>query len=551
MEFFSKLFHDLDSTTKTNIRLDFLVDYLTTADPKDAIWVCWFLNGKRIKGAIKSSELKELASDYSGFPLWLVEECHDNVGDLAETISLLVGDAVVPSNVIGLNSIVDRYIRSLVGMSLDEKRDRLREAWKTFRSEDSLPFHKLLTGGFRMGISSGNLYKALARVGNVEPAVIAQRLSGNWNPGSLTLDDILQPSSSDSRFCVPFPFCLAHPLQEEPYTLGDCNDWQVEWKWDGIRAQLIINSGLSMLWSRGDESVGNSFPEIIEASKLIPHDICLDGEILPWGIDGVGHFSELHKRIGRKSPGFSILERIPTRFMAYDILACDNQDLREKPLSFRREKLEKLLAGLPPNFPIGLTSLVYGKDWSTFARLRKESRRRRVEGFMLKRKKSSYATGRVKGGWFKWKVDPFLADMVLVSAQMGHGKRANLYSDYSFAGWCNGELFTVAKAYSGLSNEEIEDIDDFIRKNISGKFGAVRGVKPKLVFEIAFEGVNISSRHKSGIALRFPRIKRWRKDKLPNDACTLDEIRGFAGMKNRDETNEASLIDEAGNLMFF
>ena len=551
MELFTKLFHDLDSTTKTNTRLDFLVNYFLKADPNDAIWVCWFLNGNRIKGALKTSELRRFASDCSGLPLWLVEECHENVGDLAETISLLVDGAGDLPPIKGLNAIVKRYIQSLVGMTIDDKRDRLREAWNSLRPKDLLPFHKLLTGGFRMGISSGNLYKALARVGKVEPAFIAQRLSGNWNPDSMSMDDIWKSSSEDSRLCVPFPFCLAYPLQEEPDNLGTCKDWQVEWKWDGIRAQLIINSGISMLWSRGDESVGNSFPEIIEASKLIPYDICLDGEIMSWGGDGLGLFSELQQRLGRKNPGLSILQRIPVRFMAYDILAIEGQDLRKEPLFFRRKKLEAVLELLPSKFPLGLSPLIDEKDWFTLSQLREESRQRKVEGFMLKRRNSRYESGRVKGGWYKWKVDPFLADMVLVSAQLGHGKRANLYSDYSFAVWCDGELFTVAKAYSGLSNKEIEQVDGFIRKNISGRFGPVRAVKPELVFEIAFEGVNISNRHKSGVALRFPRIKRWRKDKTPNDASTLDEIRGFAGMKCSDSERDPSSIDKAGNLLLF
>ena len=551
MELFSKLFHDLDSTTKTNSRLDLLVEYLIEADPNDAIWLCWFINGKRVKGAVKTSELRQFVSDYSGFPLWLVEECHENVGDLAETLSLLVDGADFSFRSSALHAIVDRYILSLVGMNLDEKRDRLREAWKALRSEDLLPFHKLLTGGFRMGISSGNLYKALARVGKVEPAVIAQRLSGDWSPDSLSMDDILKPSASDSRLCVPFPFCLAYPLQDEPHTLGICKDWQVEWKWDGVRAQLIIKAGAYMLWSRGDESVGHSFPEIVDASKLISQDVCLDGEILPWGTRGVRPFSELQKRLGRKSPGPSILEKIPTRFLAYDILAIDSRDLRDEPLSLRRGILEKLLSGLPSKYPIGLSPSVDEEDWSALARLREESRQRRVEGFMLKRKNSRYESGRIKGGWFKWKVEPFLADMVLVSAQMGHGKRANLYSDYSLAVWCGDELFTVAKAYSGLSVKEIEEIDDFIRKNISGKYGPVRGVKPELVFEVAFEGVNLSKRHQSGVALRFPRIKRWRKDKKLDDASTLDEIRGFAGMKIIDAEDESNSVDKAGNLLLF
>jgi DNA ligase-1 len=551
MKLFSRLFHDLDSTTKANDRIDSLIVYFNEADPADAIWVCWFLSGNRVKGALKTSELCQFTSEFSGLPLWLVEECNDCVGDLAETVSLLIQKSSDTHSENSLRTIVERYLRSLVGMDIEQKRERLQEAWRFLRTEDLLPFHKLITGGFRMGVSSGNLYKALARVGKVEPAIIAQRLSGGWHPDHSDMASIIKPSLIDSRVCKPFPFYLAHPLQNEPESLGSCEDWQVEWKWDGIRAQLVIHQDKLILWSRGDELVGGAFPEILEATKLIHRDLCLDGEILAWGRDGLRSFSHLQRRLGRKNPSASILKNQPVRFIAYDLLGLENQDLRGKPLSFRRNKLELILEALPPNFPIGISSLVEQESWDALKDLREESRSRGVEGFMLKRKDSRYETGRVKGGWYKWKVDPFLADMVLVSAQLGRGKRANLYSDYSLAVWNNGELVTVAKAYSGLSNKEIEEVDSFVRKNITGKFGPVRGVKPGLVFEIAFEGLNISNRHKSGVALRFPRIHRWRKDKNPKDIGTLDELRGFCGMNRSDSLKESSSIDEAGNLLLF
>ncbi len=551
MNKFSQLFNDLDESTKTNDRLDHLVKYLIESAPEDSIWVCWFLAGNRIKGAIKTSELRTFASERSGLPLWLLEECYDRVGDLAETISLLVSTEG-EGEIISLSELIGKFIEPMIGMNTEERRQNIFTVWDFLGEKDFLPFHKLLTGGFRMGVSKGNLCKALARVGGVQPAIIAQRLTGNWSPKTLTLEGILNPEDDGGRLCQPFPFCLANPLQEEAENLGSVDDWQVEWKWDGIRAQLINRGGTCMIWSRGDESVGHSFPEVMNAGKWLPGDLCIDGEILAWGQDGLRSFSRLQARLGRKEPGPTILKRDPVRFQAYDLLRLDGIDMRKISLDERREKLEAILSSLPPDFPIGLSPLIEKKSWANLTKLREESRDRGVEGFMLKRKNSIYESGRVKGSWYKWKVDPYLADMVVVSAQLGHGKRSNLYSDYSLAVWDeHGELVTVAKAYSGLSDNEIEKVDRFVRKNITGKFGPVRSVKPILVFEIAFEGARSSGRHKSGVALRFPRINRWRTDKKIEDADTLEIIRGFTGITGETKMADGTKVDQEGNLLLF
>ena len=426
MKEFSQLFHDLDEATKTNDRLDHLVQYFSESNPEDSIWVCWFLAGNRIKGAIKTSELRTFASERSGFPQWLLEECHDRVGDLAETISLLVATRGEGVGQWGLSELIGKFIEPMVGMEMDQRRENIFSVWDFLGEKDFLPFHKLLTGGFRMGVSKGNLCKALARVGGVQPAIIAQRLAGNWSPKTLRLEGILNPGVDEDRLCQPFPFFLANPLQEEVEKLGKVEDWQVEWKWDGIRAQLINRGGTCMIWSRGDESVGHSFPEVMDAGKWLPGDVCLDGEILAWGQEGMRSFSCLQVRLGRKEPGPTILRREPVRFQAYDILRMEGHDLRSLPIEERRRKLEKTLSSLPSGFPIGLSPLVEGKSWAELKKLRQESRARGVEGFMLKKKDSSYESGRVKGAWYKWKIDPYLADMVVVSAQLGHGKRSNL-----------------------------------------------------------------------------------------------------------------------------
>ena len=550
MQGFSELFHDLDGMTKTGDRIDRMIAYFKSADPEDTGWASWFLAGNRIKGAVRTGDLRQWASVQSGWPLWLIEESYERVGDLAETLSLLiVGNS--EAKPLSLAEVVEQMLLPLVSADGMEKADRVRQAWEHLRPMDLLPFHKLLTGGFRVGVSKGNLCKALAEVGGVQPAVIAQRMSGEWDPRTRPFSKIIgEPFNQDST-CLPFPFCLASPLQVEPAEIGQADQWWAEWKWDGIRCQLLNSEQGGMIWTRGDESAGESFPELLDLCPHLPSGTILDGEILAWGAEGLRSFSRLQKRLGRKAPGPSLLKKEPVRFMAYDLLRLGGEDLRALPFAKRRKKLEELIRALPDGFPVELSLRVVGKSWEDLTRMREESRDRGVEGLMLKRLDSVYSSGRVKGDWYKWKVDPFVADMVVVGAQMGHGKRSNLYSDYTLAVLdAHGELVTVAKAYSGLSDEELKEVDRFVRKNITGKFGPVRSVKPEIVFEVAFEGARASGRHKSGVALRFPRIQSWRKDKTPAEVDTLDNLLGYARM-GEAKRGDGPRMDDAGNLLLF
>jgi DNA ligase-1 len=550
MQGFSELFHDLDGMTKTGDRIGRMIDYFKSVDPEDAGWAGWFLAGNRIKGAVRTGDLRVLASAKSGWPLWLIEESYERVGDLAETLSLLiVGNP--EAKPLSLAEVVVQMLLPLVSADGVEKAERVRQAWEHLRPMDLLPFHKLLTGGFRVGVSKGNLCKALAEVGGVQPAVIAQRMSGEWDPRTRPFSEIIGEPGNQGSTCLPFPFCLASPLQVEPSDIGQADQWWAEWKWDGIRCQLLRAESGGMIWTRGDESAGESFPELLDLCPHLPRGTILDGEILAWGAEGLRSFSRLQKRLGRKVPGPSLFKKEPVRFMAYDLLRLGGEDLRDFPFVERRKKLEEVIRALPDGFPIGLSARVEGESWEELAWMREESRDRGVEGLMLKRVNSVYSSGRVKGDWYKWKVDPFVADMVVVGAQMGHGKRSNLYSDYTLAVLdARGELVTVAKAYSGLSDEELKEVDRFVRKNITGKFGPVRSVKPEIVFEVAFEGARASGRHKSGVALRFPRIQSWRKDKTPAEVDTLETLLGYARM-GEPKQGDGPRMDDAGNLLLF
>ena len=532
MKEFTKLFQSVDSVLGTNERIRYLREYFEQSKPEDSIWACWFLDGNRIKNLIRLKDLKMLAADVCNLPLWLVEDSHEVVGDLAETLSLLVRRFAKGKAPIPLSDVVKKFILPLSGMDVEEKCQTIKMAWERLRPEDLLPYHKLITGAFRMGISSGNLCRALGQINNVSPAIISQRMMGKWQPQDRTLLDIIGVASTDEDLNAPVPFCLASPLVSEVDSLGGKEEWQIEWKWDGIRAQLIKSHSGTLIWSRGGESVGETFPEIMEAAKLLPEGVCLDGEILAWNQNGLMRFHDLQRRLGRKSPSIQIQKTVPTRFIAYDVMRNEGKDLREKPLVDRRQLLEKLINSLPSQFPIGISRPVEADSWEEYQKLRDQSRENGVEGFMLKHCKSNYISGRKKGGWFKWKIAPLEADMVLVGAQMGHGRRANIFSDYSLAVWDKEELVVVIRAYSGLTDNEIKEVDQQIRKNITGKSGPVRHVKPMMVFQVAFEGVQHSRRRKTGLGLRFPRIQRWRKDKLPEDASHLKEIMALGQLQD-------------------
>ena len=528
MKAFARLYIALDSSTRTNDKVAALADYFSAAHPGDACWAAYFLTGNRPRQAVPARKLHEYAAEAAGLPLWLFEESYDVVGDLAETIALMLPPPAEVSSIPLHDWIVARLL-PLRRLDDAQKKVAVFSYWNELDLGERFVFNKLLTGGFRVGVSQLLVVRALAQISSVDAKVISHRLAGDWQPTAENYATLISTATASFDISKPYPFFLAHPLEGEPKTLGDIGDWQAEWKWDGIRAQLVKRQGEVFLWSRGDELVSPQFPELLVAAA--PLDDCvLDGEILPYKDGAVMPFAALQKRLGRKNPGKKILADTPVIFVAYDVLESARTDLRDLPLHERRAKLHQLVYSIPHNTVLQLSDIVRAPSWATLAIAREESRQRGTEGLMLKRRDSLYGVGRVKanGGWWKWKVAPMTVDAVLVYAQRGHGKRASLYSDYTFAIWkTNGEqkeLVPFAKAYSGLSNDEIATVDAFIRKNTLEKFGPVRTVKPQLVFELGFEGIQRSNRHKSGVAVRFPRMLRMRMDKKIEDADSLDSI---------------------------
>ena len=527
MRRFAELYAALDSTTATTAKVDAMTTYFSTVPKADAAWAVQVLSGRKLKRLVRSGELRDLTARLSGYPAWLVDESYSHVGDLAETIDLLLPAPTIAVDDVSLHEWIESRLATLPKLSEEDRAKQLATWWQSLDHGQRFVMIKLLTGSLRVGVSQRLVVQALSKISGIETAQIAHRLGGDWKPTAAGFNVLIDPDAT-ARIDQPYPFFLASPLEQEASSLGDPADWLAEWKWDGIRAQLMRRGESVQLWSRGEERLDGRFPELELAALQLPDGIALDGEILAWGNNVPLPFTALQKRIGKLKPGRTLIEKCPVVFVAYDMLEQDGVDVRTEPLSERRQRLAQLLALAPAVSSIKLSEAVHADDWNALARLRDESRERSVEGLMLKRLSSTYQTGRRRGDWWKWKVDPYTLDAVLIYAQAGHGRRSTLYTDYTFAVWDGDKLVPVAKAYSGLTDAEIEKLDRWIRSHTLERFGPVRSVKAEQVFELAFEAINASARHKSGVAVRFPRILRWRSDKTPADANTLEELRGLA-----------------------
>ncbi|MEO8537534.1 MAG: ATP-dependent DNA ligase [Betaproteobacteria bacterium] len=536
MEAFARLFAALDATTSTHGKLAALDRYFRTASADDAAWAAYFLAGGKPRQPVPTKVLREVAVAAAGFPQWLFDECYDAVGDFAETVAHVLPPPARVSTA-GLAEWMFARVLPLRGLPADELAARIRGYFDELDAAGRFLLLKLLGGGFRVGVSRLLVTRALAAIAGVDAKVVAQRLmgytAGDAAPGRDAFLALIAAEVADrSASLGPYPFFLAHPLTAPVATLGECADWMVEWKWDGIRAQLVRRGGATALWSRGEELITDRFPEIAAAALLLDDGTVLDGEIVVMRDGGVAPFAALQTRVGRRTLTAKVLGESPAVLLAYDMLEADGEDLRGLPQHARRSRLEALLRSIDePRLP--LSRRVALPSWDAYGALHGESRSRGVEGFMLKHRDARYGVGRSKEGgtWWKWKIDPMRVDAVLVYAQRGHGRRASLYSDYTFAVWDarDGErrLTPFAKAYSGLTDAEMRRVDAIVRRTTIEKFGPVRSVTPTLVFELGFEGIQRSARHKSGIAVRFPRILRWRDDKRIADADSLDALQAL------------------------
>jgi DNA ligase-1 len=528
---FAHTVFNIGTATKTNSKLAALANYFEKAPDADKVWTIAIFSGRRPKRLVKSSLLHQWCAELANIPIWLFEESYHTVGDLAETIALCIPQQQKQSEGFAdhtLSDLIDRFL-VLQNATEEEKKLFITTSWKQLSFEACFVFNKLITGGFRVGISQQMMVNTLQKVAGLEAAAIAHRISGQWDPAAMRFHSLLFENDTSHDASKPYPFYLAYQLDDEITALGRPHEWQAEWKWDGIRGQIIKRHDLLFVWSRGEELMTERFPELQSLLSHLPNGVCLDGEIVCIDPDANEEwkplpFSLLQTRIGRKTVSKKQLQQAPVGFIAYDLLEWDAKDIRNDALADRRFLLEQMVNDI--NHPLlKLSPVITHNDWDHLADLRKGSREMASEGIMLKRKTSVYQVGRKVGDWWKWKIDPLTIDAVMIYAQKGHGRRSNLYTDYTFAVRDGDRLVTFTKAYSGLTDKEFAEVDAFVKKNSLEKFGPVRTVKPELVFEIAFEGIAASNRHKSGVALRFPRISRWRRDKKPDEINTLEDLK--------------------------
>ncbi len=601
MRYFSRLFSELDASTATRDKQAALVRYFVetarrsgqpgapgetvidaTVDTdasmpsdgpeRDAAWAVYFLAGGKPRQTVPTRILRDTARTVAALPEWLFEESYQAVGDLAETIAHILPPPSRHSE-LGLARWVEERLLALKGESPETIAHHLADWWDELDTAERFLLTKLIGGGFRVGVSKLSVTRALATVSGVDPKIVAHRLmgytDGRARPSAAAYRALIAPLASGETEGdteggplashelrgQPYPFFLAHALNEPverfDALLGAIDDWQVEWKYDGIRGQLVVRGGEAFLWSRGEDLVTERFPELAALAVHIPDGTVIDGEILVWhandgnAADTPASFADLQTRIGRKTLSKKILAEKPVVLAAYDLLELDGIDLRSEPQAARRIRLEALVAavngsagGVANHGALRLSPVLQADSWPSFASLRSQARARGVEGFMLKHRDARYGVGRTKdvGTWWKWKIDPLSVDAVLIYAQRGHGRRASLYTDFTFAVWDREPgaeadqartLIPFAKAYSGLTDEEMARVDAIVKKTTIEKFGPVRSVRPTQVFELGFEGIQRSSRHKSGIAVRFPRMLRWRVDKPIDEADTIASLQSL------------------------
>lgn len=540
MRRFARLFRELDATTRTAEKVQALVAYFREVPTEDAAVALAVLSGRRQRRGVTTTLLREWAAETAGIPGWLLEESYAAVGDLAETLALVLPEGSREVEPAGLAETIAATIEPLAAADVDEKKRLVVEMWQRLHRDERVVWHKLITGGFRVGVARTLVARALAEIAGVDAATMAHRLMGLSSITPEAYRAILDADAGVADPTRPYPFFLASPLEDDVTDLGDVGAWSAEWKWDGMRAQLIRRGDVRVLWTRGEELASDAFPELIDAAEGLPDGTVLDGEVLAYDRGELLGFQSLSRRAGRRRVTPKVLREIPCVFVAYDLLEAAGEDLRAAPLSVRRERLASL--GLPAfdeawhraaaaadpaveaSSRLLLSPRVCAESWVDLAQARETSRERGVEGLMLKRLESPYRVGRPRGDWWKWKVEPLEVDAVLLYAQAGHGRRASLHTDYTLGVWDGDTLVPVAKAYSGLTDAEITEVDRIIRQTTRERHGPVRVVEPTLVFQLAFDAIAHSNRHKSGVAMRFPRIARWRRDKQPADAGRLEDV---------------------------
>ena len=553
---FGNLINNLEQCNSTKKKINLISVFIKDIDPRDGSWILLLLMSTRQKRVITGRRLKDILQASFRMPSWLIDDCFAQVGDSAETISLLwpqlkseLTDANIecsevynklfnePKESKPLHWWMETLLPAIKDATETTQNRLILKLWSDIADQDHYLTNKLITGGFRNGVSKGLVVKSIAQAYELDESTVLERLMKPIEINNIWFQELTHPVSINrtDRGAIPYPFYLASPVEIEKIKETPPADWRLEYKWDGIRGQLIKRDTGAYLWSRGEELVNHVFPEIIEMAENLPDGTVLDGEILCWQKDvrKPMAFASLQRRLGRKTVNKKLLKECPTVFLAYDILEHKSIDIRAYNLRDRLKLLESVQ--LNYNHPcLVIDNEKEFAEWEELIQLRDRARLEGAEGLMIKKISSHYLSGRKRGYWWKYKHDPMTLDAVLIYAQAGTGKRANLFTDYTFALWDDSnkyskdrKLVTFAKAYSGLNNSELMELDKWIRTHTIERYGPTRVVEQKQIFEIAFEGVMESKRHKCGLAVRFPRIHRWRIDKPVMEADCIEQAQAL------------------------
>ncbi len=592
---FTRLFNELDETNHTVEQLAALERYFKAAPAADAAWALHLLIGAKAPRALKNSQLREWISTVADLPTWLVDESCETVGDIAETLALLLPDppTVPAGGSLALHRLITERLLPLAGLGPEARRDLVVTTWRELDGAQRFIWNKLITGSFRIGVSRTQVARALGKTAGVSASVMAHRLLGFQEPTEAAFRALLAAESANENF-GPYPFQTANAIKSaepagdptiesldlfprlvgapgtgptitRPEELGSASDWQAEWLLDGLRVQVMRRGDAVLIWSQDEELLNPEFPEIAEAAQLLPDGTVLDGDLVVWPASDVcpGTRADIQQRLSHATPGAGLQRKLPVVFIAQDIIEAAEIDQRGRPLLARRRQLAEVLApaadrhretqatrpasgstdgsqmdlfGSPPAaaahhapFRFRAASLVSFGSWEQLASLRREARDHGAAGLILKRTESCYGASVETSAWWIWPIEPLRINAVLIAALPGHGNSPRAFSDYTFAVWCDDELVPFAKTGTGLTEIGFRAMDDFIRAHITGKFGPVRSVKAELVFELEFDSVQTSTRHKSGLVVRSARIHRRRPELSAAEADTLEALRLLVG----------------------
>ena len=524
MRQFAALIRKLELSSRQNEKVLVLSAYFQEAAEKDRVWAIALLSQRRPSRTMTLRQMKKWALEFSGIPEWLFEESYQIVGDLAETIALILPPPTGQAEQ-GLSHWIET-ITELKGRASEAQKALVFKSWEVLDKAERFQFNKLVTGSFRVSVSQRLMTRALSLATGMPETVLAHRISGGWDPESTAFQDLVREQSPTEEAGRPYPFQRIHPLEEGPNVLGETSGYLIDWKWEGIRCQLIRRSSNSFIWSEKGELITGAFPAIASALDNFPEGLVLDGEIVIMQDAGVGPASGIEKRLGMKKPGPKALRELPAAFIAFDILEREGTDLRDRPLLERKQQLLDLAGQVDATGEVILFSdPLPVNDWADVAGFRAEARNMRADGLLIKKRELPYRSGDVEGPWLHWKPEAHTINALLIYATRGQGGSTRQYTDLSFAVWAGDQLVPFTRTIEGLPEEDMAELSSWIRENTVERFGPVRSVRAEQVFEIAFEGIEPSSRHRSGLILRSPRILRWCRGLTPDRAGKLSSLK--------------------------